>query len=191
MLSLEGADSSGRLNRKGVELLNELEKLDMILDVTHLNDDAFWHALDIFKGSIWASHNNCRAFVDHNRQFSDEMIRELIDRKAVIGIALDAWMMVPDWIRGKSDPKSRNVTLEIMADNIDHICQLAGSSVHAGIGSDLDGGYGTEQCPQDVDTIADLQKLPDILCKRGYTSEDINNVMHHNFNRYLRTFFDL
>jgi membrane dipeptidase len=185
-----GTDSRGRLNKKGVELLNEMEKLDMILDVTHLNDDAFWHALDIFKGNIWASHNNCRVFVDHNRQFSDEMIRELIDRKAVIGIALDAWMMVPDWIRGKSDPKSRNVTLEIMADNIDHVCQLAGSSMHAGIGSDLDGGYGTEQCPHDVDTIADLQKLPDILLNRGFTSKDIENVMNLNFVRYLKEYFD-
>lgn len=100
----------------------------MILDVTHLNDDAFWHALAIYQGPVWASHNNCRVFVDHNRQFSDEMINALIKRKAVIGIALDAWMMVPDWIRGVSTPKSMNCSMEIMADNIDHICQLFGKS---------------------------------------------------------------
>ena len=185
-----GTDSNGRLNLMGVELLNVMDQLDMILDVTHLNDDAFWHALDIYKGSIWASHNNCRAFVDHNRQISDEMIRELIDRKAVIGLALDAWMMVPDWIRGESDPKTRNVTLETMADNIDHICQLAGNSLHAGIGSDLDGAFGTEQCPHDLDTIADLQKLPDILRNRGYTAIDIENVMYLNFVRFLKGFFN-
>jgi membrane dipeptidase len=117
------------------------------------------------------------------------MIRELVQRKAVIGVALDAWMMVPDWIRGKSDPADRKVTLEIMADNIDHICQLAGSSLHVGIGSDLDGGYGKEQCPKDLDTIADLQKVPGILSARGYSTEDIQNVMHLNFIRFLEEHF--
>ncbi len=184
-----GTDSSGRLNPKGVELLRTMEELDMILDMTHLNDDAFWHALDIYKGPIWASHNNCRKYVDHNRQFSDEMILELISRNAVIGLALDAWMMVPDWIRGQSDPVKRNVTLDIMVNNIDHICQLAGNSLHAGIGSDLDGGYGTEQCPHDLDTIADLQKLPILLRMRGYSEADIQNIMHLNFVRFLQDYF--
>jgi len=184
-----GTDSEGRLNRKGIELLKTMDQLGMILDVTHLNDDAFWHALDLFKGHIWASHNNCRALVNHNRQFSDEMILELIKRKAVIGIALDAWMMVPDWIRGKSDPRARKVSLEIMADHIDHICQLSGNTLHVGIGSDLDGGYGKEQCPMDLDTIADLQKLPGILEKRGYSSQDIVNVMHANFISFLQAYF--
>jgi membrane dipeptidase len=184
-----GTDSSGRLNPKGVELLRTMEELDMILDMTHLNDDAFWHALDIYKGPIWASHNNCRLYVDHNRQFSDEMILELISRNAVIGLALDAWMMVPDWIRGQSDPVKRNVTLDIMVNNIDHICQLAGNSLHAGIGSDLDGGYGTEQCPHDLDTIADLQKLPILLRMRGYSEADIQNIMHLNFVRFLQDYF--
>lgn len=184
-----GTDSSGKLNARGIELLKTMEQLGMILDMTHLNDDAFWHALDIYKGSIWASHNNCRHFVDHNRQFSDEMIRELVNREAVIGVALDAWMMVPDWIRGVSTPKSRNVTLDIMVDNIDHICQLAGDSLHAGVGSDLDGAFGTEQCPYDLDTIADIQKLPALLQKRGYNQIDIQNIMHGNFIRFLQAYF--
>lgn len=184
-----GTDSGGRLNPGGVELLKTMEKLGMILDMTHLNDDAFWHALDLYKGAIWASHNNCRTFVDHNRQLSDEMITELIRRKAVIGLALDAWMMVPDWVRGESDPVKRNVTLDIMVNNIDHICQLAGNSLHAGIGSDLDGAFGTEQGPHDLDTIADLQKLPDLLRLRGYTESDIQNIMHLNFIRFLEDYF--
>ena len=184
-----GTDSSGKLNAKGVELLKTMEQLGMILDMTHLNDDAFWHALDIYKGSIWASHNNCRHFVDHNRQFSDEMIRELVNRKAVIGVALDAWMMVPDWVRGVSTPKDRNVTLDIMVDNIDHICQLAGDSLHVGVGSDLDGAFGTEQCPYDLDTIADIQKLPALLKKRGFDDEDVQNIMHGNFIRFLQDYF--
>lgn len=185
-----GTDSSGKLNKKGVQLLKTMEKLNMILDATHLNDDAFRHAMEIYGGPVWASHNNCRKFVPHNRQFSDEMIIELVKRDAVIGIALDAWMMVPDWIRGVSTPTSRNVTLEIMANNIDHICQLAGDSLHAGVGSDLDGAFGTEQCPYDLDTIADIQKVPAILEKRGYTEYDINNIMHGNFIRFLRNYFN-
>jgi len=185
-----GTDSGGRLEHKGIELLRTMEELDMILDMTHLNDDAFWHALDIYKGPVWASHNNCRHFVNHNRQFSDEMITELINRNAVIGLALDAWMMVPDWVRGESDPIKRNVTLEIMVNNIDHICQLSGNSLHAGIGSDLDGGYGTEQCPHDLDTIADLQKLPDLLKVKGYVDEDIQNIMCLNFLRFIQNYFD-
>ncbi len=185
-----GTDSAGRLNEKGIELLKTMEKLNMILDVTHLNDDAFWHAMEIYNGQVWASHNNCRKFVDHNRQFSDDMISALIQRNAVIGIALDAWMMVPNWVRGESTPKSKNVTMEIMANNIDHICQLAGDSLHVGVGSDLDGAFGTEQCPYDLDTIADIQKLPVILRNRGYKTEDIQNIMHGNFIRFLKGYFN-
>jgi membrane dipeptidase len=181
-----GTDSHGCLSGKGLELLRRMEELQMILDMTHLNDDAFWHALDVYKGDLWASHNNCRQLVDHNRQFSDEMIIELINRNAVIGAAFDAWMLVPGWIRGKSDPVDRQVSLQTVVDHIDHICQLAGNSLHVGIGSDLDGGYGKEQCPHDLETIADLQKLPAIFKSRGYTEEDIRNIMHRNFIRFLK-----
>ena len=109
------------------------------------------------------------SLVNHNRQFADEQIQELIKRNAVIGIPLDAWMMVPNWVRGKSTPESKGVTMQQMADHIDHICQLAGNSLHVGIGTDLDGGFGKEQCPSGLDTIADLQKMPKILSKRGYS----------------------
>lgn len=181
-----GTDSGGRLNAMGVELLKEMDRLGMILDVTHLNDDAFRHALEIYKGPVWASHNNCRVFVDHNRQFSDDMIKALIERKAVIGVALDAWMMVPDWVRGQSTPKGMNCSMEIMGNNIDHICQLAGNADHVGIGSDLDGAFGTEQCPYDLETIADLQKIPGILKNRGYSGNDIEKVLSANFIDFLR-----
>lgn len=181
-----GTDSSGRLNELGQALLKKMDELHMILDVTHLNDDAFWHALEIYKGPVWASHNNCRVFVNHNRQFSDDMIKALIERDAVIGVALDAWMMVPNWVRGVSTPQSMNCSLEIMANNIDHICQLAGNTKHAAVGSDLDGAFGTEQCPYDLKTIADIQKVPDMLKKRGYTDEDIEAVAGSNVIRFLR-----
>ncbi len=180
-----GTDSSGKLNIQGKELLKEMERLNIILDATHLCDDAFWDALDTFNGSIWASHNNCRALVNHNRQFSDEMIKALVDRQAVIGIALDAWMMVPGWVRGVSTPESTHCNMEIVVDNMDHICQIAGNASHVAIGSDLDGAFGREQCPYDLHTIADLQKLPALLQKRGYSLSDIEMILSGNWLRFL------
>jgi len=181
-----GTDATGLMGPKGRELLKEMERLNIILDATHLCDDSFWEALGHFNGHIWASHNNCRALVNHNRQYSDEQIKELIKRGAVIGGPLDAWMMVPGWIKGKSDPRQMNCSLQVMIDHLDHICQLAGNALHVGIGSDLDGAFGKEQCPYDLETIADLQKLPRLLKARGYTTIDIENIMHGNWLRFLR-----
>lgn len=180
-----GTDATGRLNKDGIALLKEMDRLSMILDATHLCDDAFWDALDIFHGPVWASHNNCRALVDHNRQFSDDMIKALLERDAVIGCALDAWMIVPGWERGKSDPLKMKCGLERAADHVDHICQLAGNTKHVGIGSDLDGAFGKEQSPYDLDTIADLQHFSKILSGRGYKQEDIERFMHGNWLRIM------
>lgn len=181
-----GTDATGRMNESGIALLKEMERLHFILDASHLCDDAFWQAMEIFNGATWASHNNCRSLVDHNRQFSDEQIRTLIEKEAVIGVALDAWMMVPHFIRQQSTPEQLNCNLESLVNHIDHICQLAGNTLHAAIGSDLDGAFGKEQCPYDLDTIADLQKIPALLQARGYTKDDINNIMHGNWLRFLR-----
>lgn len=181
-----GTDATGRLNEQGKQLIKEMEKLNMILDATHLCDDAFWDAMELFNGAVWASHNNCRALVNHNRQFSDDMIKTLVQKGAVIGGALDAWMMVPGWVRGKSTPEAAGCNLEKMIDHMDHICQIAGNALHVGIGTDLDGAFGKEQCPYDLETIADMQKLPDLLTKRGYSQADIENVMHGNWLRFLR-----
>ena len=185
-----GTDATGSLNAMGKELVREMDRLNMILDATHLCDDAFWDALSIFKGPIWASHNNCRALVNHNRQFSDEMIKTLIERGAIIGGALDAWMMVPNWVRQQSTPEGMDCNLEKMLDHLDHICQLAGNAHHVGIGTDLDGAFGKEQSPYDLETIADLQKIPALLAKRGYAPADIECIMHGNWLRFLRKAWD-
>ena len=182
----QGTASTGGLGPRGKELLTEMERLNLILDATHLCDESFTEALDAFGGPVWASHNNCRALVPNDRQFSDEQILRLIERGAVIGGALDAWMMVPNWQRGETTPESSGVKLEHVIDHMDHICQLAGNARHIGIGTDLDGGYGREQSPGDLDTITDLQKLPALLSARGYSEEDIVGVMHGNFLRFLR-----
>lgn len=181
-----GTNSSGGIGTKGRELLKEIERLGLILDVTHLCDISFWETMVNYSGPLWASHNNCRALVEHNRQFTDEQVKEIIAREGVIGAVLDAWMMVPHWERGVSTPESAGVSLVQMIDNIDHICQLAGNCDHVGIGSDLDGGFGKEQGPADLDTIADLQKVKELLKSRGYSQTDIEKIMHKNFIDFLK-----
>jgi membrane dipeptidase len=182
-----GTNSTGDLGTDGRELLQEMQQLGIILDVTHLCDESLRDALDHFSGPIWASHSNSRALVAHNRQFSDDQIRELIDRGAVIGAVLDAWMLVPGWVRGQSTPQTAGVTLDTVVNHIDRVCQLAGNSRHSMIGSDLDGAFGREQCPDDLHTIADLKKFQEVLSARGYSPHDIENIFSANFLKFLRS----
>jgi membrane dipeptidase len=182
----QGTDATGGLGARGRELLAEMQRLGIILDATHLCDDSFWEALDHFEGPVWASHSNCRALVAHNRQFSDDQIKALIQRGAVIGGALDAWMMVPGWVRGQTTPEQAGCRLEHLVDHIDHVCQLAGNALHSGVGTDLDGGYGREQSPADLDTIADLGRLPEMFARRGYKPDQIEAILHGNFIRFLK-----
>lgn len=182
----QGTNASGGLGVRGRELLAEMDRLGMILDATHLCDESFWEALDHFDGPVWASHSNCRTLVPHNRQFSDDQIRALAARGAVIGGVLDAWMMRPGWILGESTPQSAGVLMRHMVDHTDHICQVTGSALHCGIGTDLDGEFGREQSPADLDTIADIARYRELFAERGYSEADIAGFMHGNFLQLLR-----
>jgi membrane dipeptidase len=181
-----GTGTEDGFSEKGKSLLREMDSLQMILDVTHLTDLGFSEAMKLYKGPIWASHHNCRALVNNQRQLTDDQIKILIERGAVIGGVMDAWMLTDGWIRGVSIPKARGTDLNSLIDNYDHICQIAGNSHHIAIGSDLDGAFGTEQSPHDIDTIADLQKLPELLKLRGYNDADISNVLYGNWLNFLR-----
>lgn len=180
-----GTGSNGGIGKKGKLLLKEIEKLNLILDTTHLCDKSFWETMKVYNGPIWASHSNVRKLVPNERQFNDNQIKELIEREAVIGMAFDAWMMFPGWKRGITDPYLSGLKLETIVNHIDYVCQLAGNSKHVMIGSDLDGGFGKEQCPYDMETIADLQKLDNILSKKGYGKNDIENILSKNGIRFL------
>ena len=179
-----GSDGSG-LTAAGRELLREMDGLGMILDLTHLTDRGFFEALDLYRGPVIASHQNCRAVVAGERQFSDEQLRAVIGRGGVIGGALDAWMLHPGYVRGRDDPRQLGIGLARVVDHMDHICQLAGNAEHVGIGSDLDGLFGTEQSPYDLDTIADLPRLADILAERGYPPAAVEQVLCGNWLRVL------
>lgn len=181
-----GTDDHGPLPQCGKELLKEMERLHIFLDVTHLCDESFWDALDHYSGPLWASHHNVRALANWNRQLTDEQIKVLIERGAVIGMAFDAIMMVHGWQHKRSRPQDFNLRLEKIVEHIDHICQIAGNARHVGIGSDLDGGFGNEQTPMDLDSIADLANLATPLSKRGYTAEQIEGFFSGNFLRFLR-----
>jgi membrane dipeptidase len=181
-----GTASSGGLGERGRALLREMDRLRVILDATHLCDESFWEAMDAFGGPVWASHSNSRALVPDKRQLSDDQLRRLIERGAIIGAAFDAWMLVPGWERGRSTPEAAGLTLGHVVDHIDHVCQLAGNARHAMIGSDLDGAFGREQTPADLESIADLARVPDLLRARGYTDEDVRAIAHGNVIDFLR-----
>ncbi len=179
-----GTGAPGGLTPLGKPMLQAMEAAGMILDLTHLADESFFQALDIFGGPVLASHNNCRALVPGDRQFTDEQIRLIVERGGVVGAAFDNWMLYPGYVR--SETPRHLITLANVVDQIDHICQLAGNARHAAIGTDLDGGYGIEQSPNDLDTIADLQKIPALLRARGYAEADVEGIMFRNWLRFFQ-----
>lgn len=178
-----GTGGDGALTAEGVALVKEFDRLGIILDLVHTADTAIEQALEHYSRPVFVSHGNCRALVPHDRQMSDAQIRNVAARDGVVGVVLDSWMIVQDYVRGC--PREENPSLEDLARHIDHICQLTGTCRHVGIGSDLDGGFGTEQTPRDVETITDLQRLEAILGKRGYSDADIDAVFHENFLRFF------
>jgi membrane dipeptidase len=165
-----------------VPLLKNMAELGMTVDMTHLSDKAFWQVLDLFPGRIHASHQNSRRICNWQRQFSDEQYQAIIDRDGVIGMAFDVIMLQPGFVRGKSKPE---MTMARAVENIDLICQMAGNTRHVGIGSDLDGGYGYEQTPSDLNKISDLQKIPEMLIARGYSQDDVEAIMHKNWLQFF------
>jgi membrane dipeptidase len=181
-----GTGTEGGLFPMGRPLLKAMERVGMILDVTHLSDQSFDEALDVYGGPLLASHHNCRALVPNQRQLTDDQIKRIVARGAVIGIALDTWMLYPGWIRGQTKPEEAGVKLAAMVDHIDRVCQLAGNDRHVAIGTDLDGGFGKEQSPHDLDTIADLQRVPGLLRQRGYNEEAVKGILYGNWVRFFR-----
>ncbi len=179
-----GTGTEGGLLPRARELLAALKASRILVDVTHLTDQGLWEVLEAYDGPVVASHHNCRSLVPGQRQLTDDMIKALVQRDAVIGTSFDLWMLDPKFTRG-SGPSGRKVGLAAVADQIERVCQLAGSSRHAAIGSDLDGGYGVEQSPLGLDTIADVPQVAAILAERGFGADDLENVFQRNWMRAL------
>ncbi len=182
-----GTGTEGGVLPTAKPLLNALGEAGIVVDLTHTTDQAFYEILDLYDGPVVASHHNCRALVPGQRQLTDDMVNAIVQRGGVIGAAFDAWMLDPGWRREvPCYEQTTKATLETVADHIDHVCQLAGNARHAGIGTDLDGGFGQEQSPRDLNTIADLQNLRDIFDRRGYSEEDARDIFSRNWIRFLK-----
>lgn len=177
-----GTRSQVGLSLCALPLLEAIDSLGMTVDVTHLSDIAFWEVLEHFSGRVHASHQNSRRIASWQRQFSDEQYQAVIERDGVIGIAMDIIMLQEGFVRQHSPLEA---TLASAVENIDIVCQLAGNARHVGIGTDLDGGYGNDQTPADLNRYSDLCSLPVLLERRGYAAEDIAAIMHGNWQRFF------
>ncbi len=177
-----GTHAPGGLTDLGRALLAEMQRLGIVLDVSHLAEESFWQATERFAGTIIASHSNCRAYVPTDRQLTDDMIREIARRDGVIGTVLANGFLVDGWSRERGDV----VSLEAVMRHIDHVCDLTGTAAHCAIGSDFDGGFGVETTPQELDSVADLGKIGEALSARGYGADDVAGILGGNWLRMLR-----
>jgi len=178
-----GTKAPGPLTEAGRELIREMERIGMILDTSHLAEASFHEAMDLFHGNVIASHCNSRLYVPTDRQLSDEMISALIARNAVIGTVLYNAFLQANW--KETGRVKQKVTLLDVVKQIKHVCEMAGDAAHVGLGSDLDGGFGAESIPAEMDTVADLPKIGNALSAAGFSEQDVNNVMGENWVRFL------
>jgi len=188
-----GTGTEGGLVGNAKELLQEMDSLNMILDVSHTSDESVRQELEIFKGPVIATHQNCRSITPGERQFPDHQIKSVIERGGVIGHSMDTYMLWNKEIDWSNIPPERpfpkdEVTLENYVDHIDYVCQLAGNSLHAAIGGDTDGQGGMIGAPYEIDTVADYQKIVQLLEQRGYENEDIENIMYKNWQRFFELY---
>ncbi|MEO7000934.1 MAG: membrane dipeptidase [Ktedonobacterales bacterium] len=177
-----GTHAPGPLTDLGRELLGEMQRLGMMLDQSHMAEESFWQALDVFSGTVIASHANCREYVPTDRQLTDDMIRAIAERDGVIGAVLHNQFLVANWKPDTHEP----VGLDAIVRHIDHICQLLGTARHCGIGSDFDGGAGVEHTPAPFDTVADLGKIGAALLAAGYSDDDVRGILGENWLRVFR-----
>jgi membrane dipeptidase len=164
--------TGGGLSELGVQAVEELDLLGVVIDVSHLNDEGFWDVIEHTKNPVIASHSNTRAVCDHPRNMTDEMIEALAANGGVMGMNF-----APMFVH-KTD-----ATLEGVVDHIDHIVDLVGPD-HVGLGSDYDG------IPYTPRGLEDVTKVPDItreLIKREYTDEDIKKMLGGNHLRLFKT----
>ncbi len=179
-----GTGAPGPLTDLGRRLMPELARAGFILDTSHLAEESFYQALDLFTGPVIASHSNARQLVPTDRQLTDDMIRAIIARDGVIGTVIFSGFLKHGWRDAGS--KKQDVTLAHVLDHMKHVCDLAGDALHVGIGSDFDGGFGADETPLEIDTAADLQKLGQALAGAGFINEEIDNVLGGNWLRLLR-----
>ncbi len=178
-----GTGRPGPLTALGRQLLDAMADFNLVLDVSHMTEEGLLEALDRYPGPVIASHSNPVAFWDNQRNLADHHILRLAEHDGVIGVVLYNRFMNPDW---RPDAPKAETPLQRVIEMIDYICQLTGSAAHAGIGTDVDGGFGAEQMPDGIDTVTDLLLIADGLRERGFSATDVEAIMGGNFLRVLR-----
>ena len=171
------------LSAAGRRLLEVMADLGLILDLTHMSEIAALQSLDAYAGPVVATHANARALVPTERQLGDKQIRLIGERDGMIGCVLFNAFLRAGYRKG--DNKA-TVTLDHVVAHIDHVCQLIGDARHAGIGSDLDGGFGANDIPTPLDSIADLPLIAGALRERGYSEADVTGILGGNWVELLR-----
>lgn len=164
--------SGGGLTRAGIEVVTEMERLGMLIDVSHLSDHGFWHVLEVTTGPVIASHSNARSQCSHLRNLTDEQIRALAQRGGFIGINL-----MPDFLREGGEAQ-----IDDIIRHIDHMASAVGNTAHIGIGSDFDG---VEKLPAGIEHVGDLPRIAEALSRRGYSDADVRGIMGENILRVL------
>lgn len=183
-----GTNDPGPLTAEGRELISAMADMNFILDISHMDEAAALESLDRYDGALMASHSNCAALMkgsDSNRHVPDRVIEKLIERGGVIGSVPFNTFLKVGWSR-KTGSRREEVPLDAYVAHIDHVCQIAGNSLHAGIGTDFDGGFGLQSIPLGLDSIGDMQLVSAKLIERGYTEEDAANILGGNWLRFLR-----
>jgi membrane dipeptidase len=187
---IHGTGTEGGLKPPAKDLYRAMREAGMILDITHMADQAVWESFDLWDGPIIASHCVCRALVKGQRHLTDDMIKELIARRGIIGLVFCQWFIDPavEW-ENRPDPKTYipKYGMEGLIPHIEHIGNLAGGSLeNIAIGTDMDGGFGAELTPIGVDTIADLQQFRPILKNAGYADAGITGICSGNALRFFQ-----
>lgn len=180
-----GTRAPGPLTDLGRELLEVMASFGMLLDLSHMAPEAANEALDRYEGPIFAGHANPLIFRPDriDRNLSDDTIRRIAERDGVIGIMPYNLFLVEDWkLGGRKDA----ATMDTVVAALDHVCQVTGDAAHVGIGSDFDGGFGSESAPEPFETIADLWEIGRALEAYGYAPEHISAVLSGNMLRVLR-----
>ena len=175
-----GTGNPGPLTDDGRALVPLLDRFDIIHDTSHLAEESFWDLLDITAGPVCASHSNCRSIVPTDRQLSDEMIRAITSRGGVIGINFfDKFLLSPD------EFGNRRATLADVVRHAKHLSDVSGSARYVGIGTDLDGGFGRENIPVEIETAADLPRVADALNSAGFSDADVAGIVGENWRQFF------
>ena len=162
------------LTMKGFEFVEEMERLHMILDVSHLSDGGFWDVARLAKKPFIASHSNCRALNPHPRSLTDEMIRALADRGGVMGLNF-----LPGFLT--ADTEETHCSVDALAAQLRHRINTGGLEC-AAIGTDFDGISGTFEIP----SAGHMPELFDGLLKRGFTPYELDRISFRNVERVFR-----